>query len=480
MRRNVIISIFCVLLVSHSVYATWDVTNEEMLARCRATGLPILHIETVDSVMPSYEVIYPPEGCVGLGITNNEKVPGHLWIEEGGDTIYDSGVYKEKKSGITIKVRGNTTASADSEKKPYKLKLQKKADLLFRGDDSKYADKDWVLLRMVICETLAGNMVNRALHMPWTPAEKVVALLLNGDFRGMYILTENVKRNQSCRVDVSEEGYIYEYDAYWWNEDYYIPSRFSLNYTLTYPDSEDIETEQEEYLQAKIIETEDAYLTKDGIDDVLDIPSYARWLWVHDMLGDWDSAGSNPFLMKYDSSEDSKTAMTCTWDFGGCFTNKYDKQWCRQHTFWCFYYFFTLPQMAFVTEYINMYDNVVDEAFDIVADKLDSLRMTETAAHMDLAQELENERWNIQQTAPTERMMQLAQFLRTRKQDIADLMTILKSEYNWEQPTTIETVGAEDMPVMLYDVLGRQLSAPANGVVIIRYPDGRSSKVLYR
>ena len=245
--------LLCLFAVCSSISAIDSNESEQWLARCRAAGLPILHIETVDSVMPTCEEIAAPEGCFGRGIINNEKVPGQLWIEIDGDTLYDSGAFVNKKSGITIKVRGNTSATApgnDGDKKPYKIKLQKKADLLLRGDDDTYADKDWVLLRSVLNETLAGNMTNRALHMPWTPAEEVVLLMLNGDFRGLYILTESIERNQTCRIDVSKEGFIYEYDAYWWNEDYSISSVFnpSMKYTFKYPDVEDLTDEQKEYL----------------------------------------------------------------------------------------------------------------------------------------------------------------------------------------------------------------------------------------
>ena len=469
----------CLALCFRASAAT---TPEELLTRCRETGLPILHIETVDSVMPTCDVAYPPEGCYGKSITNNEKIAGRLWIEADGDTIYDSGNYMEKQSGITIKVRGNTSATKSGyygQKKPYKLKLQKKADLLFRGKDDIYADKDWILLRYVICETLTGNIANRTLQMPWTPAEKAVLLILNGDFRGMYLLTESVERNQNCRVNVSKSGFLYEYDVYWWNANYYIPSsNLKYNYTLKYPDEDDIKPWQEEYLTNSIHSVEEAIVTPDAIDNVLDVPSFARWIWVHDILGSSDAAGANVFITKYDTTATSKTAMACTWDFGMACANSQKKKWSRQHYgSWCFPTFFELPQLSFLREYIDLYDKLAYKACDSIANQLDGLRVSPLAAQMDKGQILDDERWIRHEVAPTKRLADLATYLRERKLDVDSMMTIVKEDYerkiasvNMVRKATIQE------PVMCFDLLGRQVDPSASGITIIRYNDGTTEK----
>ncbi|MBR6035321.1 MAG: CotH kinase family protein, partial [Paludibacteraceae bacterium] len=200
--------------------------------RCKHIDWPILYIVTRDSVLPTFTRVEAPEGCDGIGITNNEKVPGRMVIVLKNDTVYDSGEYKKDTAGMTIRVRGNSSAYYTyTDKKPYKIKLEKKCDLLFRGNENLYADKDWVLLRHALCETLVGNMVNRAIGMEWTPAEQPVFVFLNDSYWGVYMLTENVKRSK-CRVDIDKDGYLFEYDAYWWNEDFHIESRYYYNYTL--------------------------------------------------------------------------------------------------------------------------------------------------------------------------------------------------------------------------------------------------------
>ena len=105
-------------------------------------GLPVVEISTQNGEEPSCEMVEHPEDCMGQGITNAKKVMGRLRIIDGEETLYDSGEYLEEGGGITIRIRGNSSAWAD--KKPYKIKLQKATDLLTRGDNNKYADKEWL------------------------------------------------------------------------------------------------------------------------------------------------------------------------------------------------------------------------------------------------------------------------------------------------------------------------------------------------
>ena len=90
-----------------------------------ATGLPTMVVETIDHEEPTCDYVYAPAGCMGASITNATKVPGRLMIYQrlnGVDSVlYDSGEYEESASGMTIKIRGNT--SAFEAKKPYTINL---------------------------------------------------------------------------------------------------------------------------------------------------------------------------------------------------------------------------------------------------------------------------------------------------------------------------------------------------------------------
>ena len=62
--------------------------------------------------------------------------------------------------------------------------------------------------------------------MEFAPRIEYVNVIVNNDYRGLYILSENVRRDKDCRIDVDkDEGYIIELNAYFWNEPFSIPSR---------------------------------------------------------------------------------------------------------------------------------------------------------------------------------------------------------------------------------------------------------------
>lgn len=478
--RNRIGLIGCVLLISVRAVSDFSPADSLYWKRCQQLDFPIVHVHTENGVMPSYTVVYAPEGCSGRSITNNEKVPARMWMIYNGDTIYDSGSYIKDTSGVTIKVRGNTTASDLLDKKPYKLKLQKKADLLFRGNTAVYADKEWLLLRSELCETMTGNLTNRLLGMEWTPTQQPVFLFLNDNFRGIYMLSENVKRNSACRVNISKEGYLYEYDAYWWNEDFYIDSpRFGhrLNYTLKYPDPDNILPWQVEYLTKHIAKLETAYVTPNALDSAIDIPSYIRWLWVHDMLGNHDGGGSNIYLAKYDTTSVTKQTMICAWDFSGCFTPNI--QWSEIHNNAWFIRFFNLPQTSFVRTYINLYDTKVKDLFDTIINQLEVIRQTEQTAYLDSAFLLDNQRWGYNQPTANKQFLNIIQYLTLRKNVIDGLMTNLKASYNGILTSVPDETKVRTQKSITYDVLGRPLSDKRPGtLILIRNTDGSVQKTI--
>lgn len=91
-----------------------------------------------------------------------------------------------------IRGRGNTTWSG-SAKKPYQVKLKKKADAL--GDGQK--SKTWLLLANAADPTLLRNTVSfnlaRYMGSTATPSCEPCDFYYNGEYRGSYLLTEKVK-----------------------------------------------------------------------------------------------------------------------------------------------------------------------------------------------------------------------------------------------------------------------------------------------
>lgn len=368
------------------------------------TGLPLVEINTVDRVAPTCDYVSAPEGCWGTGAANKLKVPSRMTIRQGSNLLYDSGDYEEDQSGLTIAIRGNS--SAYTEKKPYKLKLQKKADLLFRGDDKKYKDKNWLLLkddRSMSLNTMIGLKVNELVGMQWTPRFMFVNVLLNDDYRGVYMLSESVRRNPDCRLDVEEAtGYIMEYDAYWWNEPLslaegtfyqYAPMR----YTFKYPDAEDMTQEQMAYIQNAVDQLERS--VADGTYPLyVDLESFANWLLAHDILGTSDGGGSNIFLTKRDSTAASKFEMANLWDFDTI--ERTPGLWSSIHYLWGWYFKWMLESEnhLFADVFYSRWEQLSATLVDDMNAFLDDFAASPEAVALDNALLLDGKRWQYENT----------------------------------------------------------------------------------
>lgn len=382
---------FCILFSCNVFSSDIDISA------LRATGLPLLVIDTDSGKDPDGHPVYPPDGAWGVGLAGNEYCTGTMLVYLGDELLYNSGDYNSSNdTGVRIRLRGNT--SAFGQKKPYKIKLEKKADLLFRGVQG-YEDKEWVLLNTWednIVKTVIGFKIGELLGLGWHPAYRYVNVVLNGDYKGVYILAESVKR-ASYRCDVAKSGYILEDDAYWWNEEVYFKGEilpYPVGYTFKYPDSDDVGATQISLIKNYIIDFESALKSGVGYEEYIDVESFAAWLLAHDILGTRDSGGANRFLYKYNYNEQAPTStklkMGILWDFNTCFRAE---GWSTIHgKSYSFYYTWLLKYDSFVDIYTSLWHKVKAVLPDEISLTLDSLLQSEGEA-LDKSMEYELARW---------------------------------------------------------------------------------------
>ena len=368
-----------------------DVSVDEV----RSWGLPVMVIETVGREEPRCEYVGPPEGCIGATTRNATKVPARVTIRRASDDalLYDSGEFVPDTSGVTVNIRGNTSAFAN--KKPYRIHLQKKADLLCRGDESKYKDKNWLLIYDDDLRALLGFKLSELLGMKWTPAFEYVNVVFNGDYRGVYMLVEQVKRNRSCRLDCEKNGFVVELDPYWWNEELSIKSlSFSsvYRYTFKYPEWDEVEEAQLDYV-TKTLNTFDKSIAKGTYPDYIDVASLAQFILAHDILGTWDSGGSNKYFLKYDDSDTTKLEMPLLWDFDS--SMMMEKEWGRLHTD-IFRKFFSSSNKELVKQWQYRWCTLSPWLVDSLRACYDRWVESEQAAGIDASRPHDNARWSVE------------------------------------------------------------------------------------
>ena len=443
------------LCLSLGVRAQWhcNPSTRELLE----LGFPVIEIQTVNNVEPSFTPVDPPEGAFGKGILS-EKVAGRMTIVDADGTRYDSGDYVENTSGITLKIRGNTSAYGNI--KPYKIDLQTKADLLHRSNDETYADKDWVLINGDKMNTIVGFKISELVGMSWTPAYQFVHVVLNGQFRGLYLLMESVKRNPRCRLDVDKEsGYIFEHDAYWWKEEVYLQSDAGRYYTLKYP-KEGNQTEQQlDYLLRLINEMENSILMG-TYESVIDTHSFARWLLAHDIIGNRDAAGSNIFFVKYDNTESSKVTMPLLWDFD--MTLSRPTEWASIHndTYGIFKTLLESPNHSFKQKYIELWNQCSDAIFTEMLSFLYDFHSSPQMSHLEQSRQLIMQLYDYEDSTWEEDVQYCISWFEGRKDWLGQ--SIQKMEEDMQDG--VSRVPSLSTTLITYDLAGKPIKANAKGI----------------
>lgn len=120
--------------------------------------------------------------------------------ESGSCTIFDEMESVQYHSKLkTIKCRGNASFN-HTNKKSYKLQFYEKTDLFGMG-----ASENWLLISNAFDKTMLRNQITfdmaRALKVPFTPDVQQVNVYINGEYRGLYLLSEKVEIGEN-RVDI--------------------------------------------------------------------------------------------------------------------------------------------------------------------------------------------------------------------------------------------------------------------------------------
>lgn len=273
-------------------------------------------VNVVKSDLPTMEINTEN----GQAITSKEdyvnasmKLTGTEEITEG---LFDG--------SIQIRGRGNSTWGM--AKKPYRIKLGKKSNLLGMG-----VEKDWVLLANYSDKTLVRNKLALDLAaemgMEYTSESRYVNVILNGEYIGNYLLCEQVEVSET-RVDIDEledtdtsedmitGGYLFEVD-YRFDADTCYKSSLGVPFTFKSPKLPN--KEQYNYVTNYIEETEKALTSKDftyngkHYSEYIDVDSFIDYYWINEVFKNWDAAFRTSVNMY--KPRDGKLTMGPIWDF---------------------------------------------------------------------------------------------------------------------------------------------------------------------
>jgi len=209
------------------------------------------------------------------------------------------------------------------------LGMPKESDWIFKAE---YLDHS--LLKNSITYEMARRMGGYA------PRTRLCEIVLDGEYIGMYVLTEKVKRDAN-RVDIAKlssndisgvdltGGYIIEMNINNspgdWNSPH-LPINSAtctlpVEFKHVYPKSEDILPQQRDYIRAYVDIFENAFLTPGfadldtGYRKYIDVDAFIDFLIVNEFSVNYDSYGRSTYLYKEKDTDGGKLKCGPPWDY---------------------------------------------------------------------------------------------------------------------------------------------------------------------
>lgn len=239
------------------------------------------------------------------------EIPSKDYYLEGTLAVNGRGGYEDYTGKTEVKGRGNSTWGYP--KKPYRLKLNKKTEICGLGKA-----KNYVLLANHLDPTLMLNSVafkiGRLLELPFTNHAIPVDVVLNGIYKGSYLLTEQIEVKEN-RVDLDENNSVmWELDSYWDDEPKFKSTAFNLPVMVKDPD---LTTEQFEYWK-KDFNAFTTQFAKEPLEgnsyvDMIDIESVAKFLITFNLVHNMEI--NHPKSVFLHKERNGKYVMGPIWDF---------------------------------------------------------------------------------------------------------------------------------------------------------------------
>lgn len=429
-------------------------TEEDLLREAEEAGLPLIRIWTDGGEMPAFSVVEAPDGLQGVSITDNS-------YQKGTCTIENISSLPALSAKMKIKVRGNASpvyAGAEG-KLPYKLVLDEPAGLFEDGT----TERKYILLADAgeNLKTWLGLQMGKLCGMEWTLKSRYVNLVLNGDYRGVYLLTE-AKDGRALGEHVGDDGFLIESDPYWWNEDVYFHSPYmaeQVAFTLQYPELKDMDDNRLNEIEAYMQQVGENILH--GNLENIDLNTFSAWICAHDFLGITDIGGANVYYYLEDLPTGEKPAgqmkMGPLWDFDSSFGGPLDaetkERWSGYHS--VPYTFF--PELFRNDVFFEVYRRKMEELRASLYDSC-SLLLTslcdELEGPIDASREADAKRWGRSWTPVREEAEERLQWLLRRMAWMDTQMTpIIKEngEAVYRRFTADVSDDCERLRVALYD-----------------------------
>ncbi len=340
------------------------------------THLPLVLIETEGKEIPGEPIVDE----------NNEEI-GYTLAQDGSETIL-----------AKISVISNENKNHHPSDKP---DLQRDIIIRIRGNSSRYYDKKGYLIRLIdekgeyVDEEMMGMPPHYewALHGPfldkslirnymwyniagefmdYAPNVRFCEVILNGQYKGLYVMTETITNGDDCRVNISEPikgtdktGYVLRLDRgshslirnikTFTNYSY----RNLQNFDIEYPRSGSLTPELAEAIAQDFSDFEKSLYSYDydtenyGYFHDINVQSFVDYFIINEFTANYDAGWLSTYIYK-DIGGKYNLAV---WDFNSS-CNNYIDSIISPHRFEmqnCVWYYMLMKDEYFIDRIIRRY-----------------------------------------------------------------------------------------------------------------------------
>lgn len=253
-------------------------------------------------------------------VSKTEYLNATYWLDPMG--AEDISALGSQTEPLSMQIRGRGHSSWKGAKKPYKIKLDKKTAVMGMPEN-----KHWALLKPTE-NTVAGLQLGKLMNMAWTPSFRPVEVVLNGDYIGLYFLTETIRIDEN-RVNIYEQqdqetnpelikgGWLVEVDNYHDEDQITIPECSKWNLTLRYHSPENLSDAQLQWLTDEFKSINVVIYSTDKTstewEKYIDVESMARFFILQEVMDNPDGFHGSFYLHK-DLSDNAKWIAGPIWD----------------------------------------------------------------------------------------------------------------------------------------------------------------------
>ena len=301
----------------------WETQKDNNSGTSSISGtLPVVYLNTTNNVAITSKEVY---------------VSGSLYIDPLQTGYAALGSAAEPITG-QFKGRGNWTWNG-FDKKPYRIKLDSKQKVL-----GMPKNKHWCLMAhaddcLGFLKNYAGYKLSEALGLKWTPKAVPVELVMNGEYYGLYFLTEQVRVGTN-RVNITEQedyatdsvsgGWLVEIDNYEEEGNVTLYENNNQKVWFTMKSPELLSPSQRTYIEEQLNDLNKAIWgnSASALWEKMDLDEAVKFYLVQELMEDCESYHGSCYLYK-DRDRNGQTEKWYfgpVWDFGNAF-NRGSELW---------------------------------------------------------------------------------------------------------------------------------------------------------